>query len=260
MKTAPLVSIIIPYFNSHAYFKDLIISITTQSIQDIEIIIVDDNSKPESFVLLEEITHSFPKLTFSIVKNKKNLGVAVSRNQGFAQSSGRYILFIDADDLLCGRFSLEQRVRFLEQNETFAGIGGYALRIGQDGNLLVGFLEKTTDFFREGVFHPEDLRQIYCHNILENSGESASALFFATGSCLFRKEALADFPFDPKFETEEDIEFLLRFLDKNKIKLTMIPFHCRRMHNEQYHLRTQVKATAGIKTICKEILKTSRAT
>lgn len=250
----PLVSVVVAYFNSDAYFKDLLISIEDQTIQDLEVIIIDDKSKPESSRKLVEIVKLHPRISIQIHTNKINLGVAKSRNRGFALAKGRYITFIDADDLMCGRYSLEQRINFLKQNKLFSGVGGYAFKIDKDNKILSNIPDRTIEFFRDGVMHPENLRTIYASNILKNSMESASALFFAAGSCLFRRVDLVQFLFDPVYETEDDIEWLLRILKKKKIKLEMIPFHCRRVHQEQYHLRTPAKTTERIMSLCREIL------
>lgn len=256
MKTAPLVSVIIPYYNSDAYFSDLLESISAQTIQDIEIIIIDDKSKPESVTKLQEMIQSYSHLKIQIITNSVNMGVAATRNLGFSVASGIYISYIDGDDLLCGKFSLEYRIHFLENNPDFSGIGGYAYKINPNGKALFVGQEKTTEHFREAVMHPENLRNIYAQNVLNNTaeGDSASALFFATGSCLFRKQELDNFPFDPHYESEDDIEWLLRFLDKKKIKLEILPFHCRRVHAAQYHNRTPSKTTQEIIQLCKKIV------
>lgn len=254
MKSGSLVSIIIPYFNSHAYFKDLLISIDNQTIKNIEIIVIDDKSELDSQKKLTEIVQLFPHLPITVDMNQSHFGAGESRNRGFAMAKGEYIMFIDADDLVCGRYSLEYRVHFLKENSRFSGIGGYPLKIDEDNRLLLNIADKTIDYFREGVMSLENLRTLYALNILNSSVKSASALFFAAGSCLFRYVDLVDFPFDANYEHEEDMEWLLRLMAEKRIKLEMIPFHGRRLHEAQYSRNTPLQITEKVKEICRKIV------
>ncbi len=250
----PLVSIIIPYFNSDAYFEKLLISIGEQTTKDLEVIVIDDkSSREDSSKKLKENINNFPELNLIYHYNEENLGVAETRNVGFKLATGEFVTYVDADDLLCGKYSLEYRIDFLKKNSQFSGIGGYDYRIDENDSIKLNLPDKKIEHFRKGVNNPDDLRRIYAHNVLKNSNETASALFFATGSCLFRREDLKDYPFDPEFESEDDIEWLLRFLEKKKIKLEMVPFHCRRVHEEQYHLRTLSETTQKVFDLAKAI-------
>lgn len=251
---SPLVSIIIPYYNSDAYFEKLLISLGEQTTKDLEIIIIDDkSSKTESSEKLKEIIKNFSHLNIVYRYNEENLGVAGTRNVGFKLATGEFITYVDADDLLCGKYSLEYRVNFLRDHGEFSGIGGYDYRIDENDSIKLNLPDKKIEHFRRGANNPDDLRQIYADNVLKNSNETASALFFATGSCLFRKADIEDYPFDPEYESEDDIEWLLRFLEKKKIKLEMVPFHCRRVHSEQYHLRTLSETTQKVFDLAKKI-------
>lgn len=253
-----LVSIIIPYYNSDTYFEDLLVSLREQTTKDLEIIVIDDKSSDiSSSEKLKEILEKFEDLNIVYRYNEENLGVAGTRNVGFKLATGEFITYIDADDLLCGKYSLEHRVSFLKNHPEFSGIGGYDYRIDENSAIKLNLPDKKIEHFRRGVNNPDDLRQIYADNVLKNSLETASALFFATGSCLFRKEDIEDYPFDPEYESEDDIEWLLRFLEKKKIKLEMIPFHCRRIHSEQYHLRTLSETTQKVFDLAKKISESS---
>jgi glycosyltransferase involved in cell wall biosynthesis len=254
MNPTPLVSIIIPYYNSHTYFEDLLRSICEQTIKDTEVIIIDDKSSEESQAILKELVAKYPQLHTQLIFNEENQGVAKSRNIAFQKASGTYVTFMDADDLFCGKYSLEYRVEFLKNNPEFSGIGGYDYRINEANALLLNLPDAKIPYFQEGVRHPESLRMIYAKNIVEANTKSASALFFATGSCLFKRAELVDFPFDPVYETEDDVEWLLRFLETKKIKLELLPFHCRRIHEEQYHFQTPSEITEKVKELAKKVV------
>lgn len=253
MNPLPLISIVIPYYNSSHYFRDLLESIAFQTIKDIEIIIIDDKSKKTAQKKLKEIVALFPDLPITVVMHAKNQGVAATRNEGIDMAKGKYITFIDADDMLCGKYSLEYRMHFLERNQEVSGIAGYPIMIDDKSKFLFNLSDKKIPFFQKAVHHPEKLLKIYCENILENSMESASTLFFLTGSSLLRKKDVIYF--DSAFDLEDDVEWIIRYLKEKSIKLEMIPFHYRRVHNKQYHLVTPSKITKKVIDLAKDALK-----
>ena len=89
-------SIIIPAFNTAKYLERTINVLTNQSLKDIEIIIIDDDSTDNT----EEVVAHFAieHKTIKYLKNNKHLGVGASRNIGLQCSSGKYVTFIDSDD------------------------------------------------------------------------------------------------------------------------------------------------------------------
>jgi glycosyltransferase involved in cell wall biosynthesis len=91
---APKISVIIPCYNSGAYLDEAVDSVLAQTLQDLEIIIVDDGSKdPATRRLLADYRR--PKTRVLRIRNQ---GPAVARNLGIAEARGKYILPLDADD------------------------------------------------------------------------------------------------------------------------------------------------------------------
>ncbi|RLM50039.1 glycosyltransferase [Halorubrum sp. Atlit-28R] len=90
----PTVSVILPVYNGEEWIKDCISSITSQSVEDIEIIIVDDNSKDGSVDKIQDMNDSRIKL----IRHDTNRGVPGARNTGIESARGDYICFIDQDD------------------------------------------------------------------------------------------------------------------------------------------------------------------
>ena len=87
-------SIIIPYYNAEPYMTELMKVLIPQLTAEVEIIVVDDGS---------EIPYEAPDERIKVVR-QKNKGLAGARNTGLKHSKGKYIAFIDADDLVSGNF------------------------------------------------------------------------------------------------------------------------------------------------------------
>ncbi|MFQ8813155.1 MAG: glycosyltransferase family 2 protein [Gallintestinimicrobium sp.] len=125
---SPLVSIIVPVYNVERYIKRCVDSLQGQTLQNIEIILVDDGSKDNSGRLCDEFAQQDPRIH---VIHKQNAGQGLARNDGLNIAKGRYVLFIDSDDfiepdtceMLSDRMEREQAdlCSFGYQIETLAG-------------------------------------------------------------------------------------------------------------------------------------------
>ena len=92
-----LISVVIPYFKKRKYINSCIKSILNQNHKKIEVIIVYDDENREDLIYLKKIVKRDKR--FKIVLNKKNQGVSISRNIGIKKTKGKFIAFLDADDL-----------------------------------------------------------------------------------------------------------------------------------------------------------------
>ena len=93
-----LFSIIIPFYNAEKFLKKTITSITNQKRDNIEIVLVNDNSNDNSDKICKNFSKKFRYI--KIIKNNKNVGVGKSRNVGIRNSLGKYLIFLDSDDFL----------------------------------------------------------------------------------------------------------------------------------------------------------------
>lgn len=91
----PLVSIIIPVYNTEKYISECLHSVTQQSYPHIEIIAVDDGSTDNSLSILNDISATDSRLK---VFSQRNQGVSAARNLALKKVTGEYIMFVDADD------------------------------------------------------------------------------------------------------------------------------------------------------------------
>ncbi len=95
------VSIIIPVYNDLATLPATLDSILQQTYRPLELIIVDDASMDGSFAFAKAYSqqHQKPNIAFAIQRNHVNMGAGVTRNRALELATGRYIAFLDADDL-----------------------------------------------------------------------------------------------------------------------------------------------------------------
>lgn len=92
-----LISVIIPVYNSEKYIAKCIKSLFSQSLEDFEIIAVDDGSTDSSLKILKELSDTDSRLK---VYSKENGGVSSARNYGITKAQGEFISFVDSDDSL----------------------------------------------------------------------------------------------------------------------------------------------------------------
>lgn len=124
-----LVSIIMPSYNTAAYIKETINSVISQTYQQWELIIVDDCSTDNT----DEIVGSFLKDSrIRYMKNERNSGAAVSRNRAIREARGKWIAFLDSDDLWMSE-KLEKQIAFMKRNEYSFSYTSYE-EIDVDGN------------------------------------------------------------------------------------------------------------------------------
>lgn len=94
----PLVSIIIPVYNTEEYLEECLDSLCNQTLEDIEIICIDDASNDNSSEILNFYVNMDDRI--KLLKNKFNQGQSISRNRGLEIANGEYITFLDSDDLV----------------------------------------------------------------------------------------------------------------------------------------------------------------
>ena len=137
-----LVSVIIPYYRKKKYFKKTLNSILSQTYKKLEIIIIYDDTNLEELVFLEKITKKDKRI--SIIINKKNLGAGFSRNIGIRASKGKFIAFIDADDLW-EKDKIYQQLKFMRKNKYKFSHTSYVI-INHNEKKLAQRTAKNLDF------------------------------------------------------------------------------------------------------------------
>lgn len=131
-ESTPLVSIIMPTYNSARFVLDSIESVRMQTYENWELIITDDCSNDNSIGIIEDVISIDKRIQlFSL---KKNVGAAAARNNSLRQARGQYIAFLDSDDLWKPH-KLEFQLRLMLENDWAFSFSNYEL-MTEDGTLL----------------------------------------------------------------------------------------------------------------------------
>lgn len=113
-----LVSIIVPVYNAGAFIEDTIRMVLAQTYTQWELLLVDDCSKDDSRAKIEAFCGQDERIR--LIARERNGGAAEARNMGMDNAGGRYIAFLDADDVWLPE-KLEKELRFMEEkNAAFA--------------------------------------------------------------------------------------------------------------------------------------------
>ncbi len=126
----PLVSIITPLYNSEKYIAETIESVLAQTYSNWEMIIVDDCSKDNSTKIVEEYQKKDRRI--KLYRNEINKGVSYTRNRAIDLSQGKYIAFLDSDDLW-KKEKLEKQIKFMEEKNVVLSYTAYE-KINEDGS------------------------------------------------------------------------------------------------------------------------------
>lgn len=98
------ISVIIPVYNSQDFLKKCLDSVLNQSLDNYEVIVIDDGSTDKSLEIIKSFSNKYSNLTY---KSKINEGQAVARNLGIETAKGEYVCFVDSDDYI-DKYMLEK--------------------------------------------------------------------------------------------------------------------------------------------------------
>lgn len=119
-----MVSIVVPVYNANKYIEDTVMSIVAQSYTDWELLLVDDGSTDGSAETIQRLCKEDETGRIKVLLPEKHGSAAKARNYGIAQAKGRYISFVDADDLWC-RDKLEKEMKFMKEKQVGFVFTGY---------------------------------------------------------------------------------------------------------------------------------------
>ena len=94
------VSIVIPMYNTEKYIRQCLISVLSQKFQDYEVVVIDDCSRDGGVVEVEKLIPHFDGRLKLIRRDKQSGCAGIPRNEGIKAATGKYIVFLDSDDML----------------------------------------------------------------------------------------------------------------------------------------------------------------
>jgi glycogen synthase len=127
----PVVSIVIPYYRLAAHIADCVESAFAQTHRSVEVIVVNDGSFAEEDWILAELAAEYPLSVLS----QQNSGLGSARNFGITQSRGRYVVPLDADNMLEPSF-VERTLAVLEGDPSVAFVTSWSRYVDADGREL----------------------------------------------------------------------------------------------------------------------------
>ena len=143
-----LVSIIIPYYRKKPFFEKTIDSINSQTYKNFEIILIYDDNNRSDLLFVKKVLKKIKNK--KIIVNKKNLGVGISRNRGINKSKGKFLSFIDADDVW-NRNKLKKQIKFMKKNSLDFSYSDYSI-INEKGILIKKIKSPKTIKFKNLLF------------------------------------------------------------------------------------------------------------
>lgn len=144
-----LVSIITPTFNSEKYISDTIKSVQNQTYANWEMIIVDDCSSDQTTEIVEQAILTDRRV--KLFKLEKNSGAGIARDTALQKASGKYIAFLDADDLWKPQ-KLEKQINFMISNELHFTFSFYEC-MDEEGNMLNRLVEAPKKLSYRQLFY-----------------------------------------------------------------------------------------------------------
>lgn len=192
----PLISVIVPVFNVACYLEECISSIINQTICDLQIILIDDGSTDSSGSICDQFAERDKRI---LVIHQTNAGVSAARNAGIREAKGKYISFIDADDMLPKEAYKVLLDKLLDYP---ALIMGRMQRVSESGTLL----DKSRKFHIEEVEPSVFLKDLLEEKKFTYLGYLCDKLFLHD---LIENNNLL---FDQALRLNEDRMFILQYM------------------------------------------------
>lgn len=194
-----LVSIIMPSYNTAKYIKKAIISVLNQTYENWELIIIDDCSTDNTY----EIIKTFNDNRIIYLKNATNNGAAISRNRALKVAKGKWIAFLDSDDIWKSE-KLEKQINFMKKNGVFFSYTEYE-EIDSEGSLTGVYVTGPEKITKVGMYNycwpgcltvmydAEKIGLIQITDIKKNNDYAMWLKVCKKADCYLLKESLAEY-------------------------------------------------------------------
>lgn len=133
--SVPLLSVVVPVYNAEKYLSNMVDSILDQDFEDFELFLINDGSTDKSL----EICNNYLNIDKRVVViDKKNEGPSATRNLGIEKSNGKYLLFLDSDDIIENNM-FKNMIEAAEKNDCDLVICGFYADVISKGEVLSSF-------------------------------------------------------------------------------------------------------------------------
>lgn len=191
-----LISIIVPVYNVEKYIKDCLESVLTQTYTNFEVLVIDDGSKDSSGKICDEYAKKDSR--FKVI-HKENEGVSATRNVALDIAKGKYITFLDSDDILLDNALEIMHSEIIETNADVSVLGWYDFK---KNDILVYNCPKHTALLLDD-------------EVLKNFLNEKSFPSVIWGK-LYKRNIIDKVRFDTSLVIAEDFDFLYKVLKNAK--------------------------------------------
>lgn len=231
------VSIIVPVYNVERYLNQCMDSLVNQTLDDIEIIVINDGSTDKSLKILKSYEKKYPDKVKII--EQKNSGISVARNNGIKLASGKYIGFVDSDDYV----ELDMFEKLYDKIKK------------SNSDIVVCNYKKYYEDLNE--FEYVDVIKNIKGNNLYSDISIINNIDYAPWNKLFRRELFDNIKF-PKNVKYEDLSTILKtFMIATKISVVNKSLYLYRI-NETGETRTINRKVTDILIILKDLIDYSK--
>ncbi|WP_338504258.1 glycosyltransferase [Sphingomonas kaistensis] len=206
---APAVSVLIIVHNRAGTIGAAVRSVLAQTFTDFELVVVDDGSTDAT----ADVVARFADPRLRLVRTSPNQGIPLARNRALADARGRYIAWLDSDDV-CHPTRLQVQYDYLERTPHVAMIGSAARKIRADGTLM-----------RTGRMPARSHEAIRALLLFRSA--------FQQSSIFGRAEAIKAYPYDLDFPVCEDVDMFVRFTASFRAENLPQFLIARRIHADQ---------------------------
>lgn len=219
----PKVSIIVPIYNTEKYLTDCINSVLCQTFDDFELLLINDGSTDDS----EKICCEFVSRDSRVkLFNKDNGGQPSALNYGIEQSSGEYLMFLDADDYWCDRDILTKLYNVAKRYDLDV-VRGECQEVNNEGKVLFTYLD--------GKY-----KETHAYKVVDSAfliDKIVDSKYFMV-LYLIKRDALGDIRYNTNRVFLQDAELNLTLCSKN-LKCMYVPevFYAYRKHDEAITVR-----------------------
>ena len=225
---SPLISIIIPIYNSADFLEECLLSVKQQTYKNIEVILVDDGSRDESKLICQKFIENDERFILFVQENQ---GVSVARNRGLQSVRGEYITFVDSDDMIDAHY-----IEYL-----YGAIKNYNVHISVCDRYI--FSDNLPNVNGSSTVQIRDVNESFFEHSMISS----------VWGRMFTKKILKELRFDTSIYVGEDLLFFCSILKRvNKVAIISGKLYFYRMHGESachgnYTLKKYTEINAWMK-------------